>query len=323
MHATGIRPAGPPAEATRPAHEGLPHRQSSRRATGDRHQSVCQLPSSTARPCCLSSRLHGSSGRWKCGEPPRPVPNAASWSPTCPRTVLWHLPDRKGGTHADAVRRAHRWMATANAHGPPPCVGSDPSFRPVPAKRPPLHDAALGPTHSVVRFCPWDDVVHGVTPRTSLVGHLSCECVLRPVDVGPRAALSRVLWVAVTVVSVSRFRMRPAGVQEVLLLGLCGQAWFVWNLALEQRLMWRCWQGLTPGYVEQSRQLMQAWSAEAWLAAGSQTVQQQALRDLDQAWRNFFAGTHNRPRWCRRGRHEGFRIVGGDSSCAWSVYECP
>ena len=71
------------------------------------------------------------------------------------------------------------------------------------------------------------------------------------------------------------------------MLGLCGQARFVWNLALEQRLMWRCWQGLTPGYVEQSRQLTQARSAEPWLAAGSQTVQQQALRDLDQAWRNF------------------------------------
>ena len=123
--------------------------------------------------------------------------------------------------------------------------------------------------------------------------------------------------------------MRPAGVQEVLLLGLCGQARFVWNLALEQRLMWRRWQGPTPGYVEQSRQLTQARSAEPWLAAGSQTVQQQALRDLDQAWRNFFAGTHNRPTWRRRGRHEGFRIVGAQAvrvrhdNASWSSVLIP
>ena len=144
---------------------------------------------------------------------------------------------------------------------------------------------------------------------------------------GPR--FPGVSWVAVTVVSVSRFRMRPTGVQEVLLLGLCGQARFVWNLALEQWLMWRRWQGPTPGYVEQSRQLTQARSAEPWLAAGSQTVQQQALRDLDQAWRNFFAGTHDRPTWRRRGRHEGFRIVGAQAlrvrhdNASWSSVLIP
>ena len=38
--------------------------------------------------------------------------------------------------------------------------------------------------------------------------------------------------------------------------------------------------------------------------------QQQALRDLDQAWRNFFAGTHRRPSWRKAGIHEGSRIVG-------------
>ncbi|MCW2944039.1 MAG: (cytosine-5-)-methyltransferase, partial [Actinoallomurus sp.] len=50
--------------------------------------------------------------------------------------------------------------------------------------------------------------------------------------------------------------------------------------------------------------------AFGWLAAGSQTVQQQALRDFAQAMSNFFAGTHRRPTWRKAGRHEGFRIVG-------------
>jgi transposase len=47
-----------------------------------------------------------------------------------------------------------------------------------------------------------------------------------------------------------------------------------------------------------------------WLAAGSQTVQQQALRDFAQAMANFFTGSHRRPTWRKAGVHEGFRIVG-------------
>ena len=38
-------------------------------------------------------------------------------------------------------------------------------------------------------------------------------------------------------------------------------------------------------------------------------MQQQAVRDHDQAMRNFFAGTHRRPTWRKAGRHEGFRVV--------------
>ena len=43
---------------------------------------------------------------------------------------------------------------------------------------------------------------------------------------------------------------------------------------------------------------------------GSQTVQQRGLRDLDQGWRSFFAGTHRRPTWRKAGEDEGLRIVG-------------
>ncbi|WP_328994275.1 transposase [Kribbella sp. NBC_01245] len=108
----------------------------------------------------------------------------------------------------------------------------------------------------------------------------------------------------------SRYRLAPTPAQETALLGHCSHARYVWNLGLEQRLMWRPGRPPTPGYVAQAAQLTEARAAEPWLAAGSQTVQQQALRDLDQAWRNFFAGTHSRPTWRRAGQHEGFRIVG-------------
>jgi putative transposase len=107
-----------------------------------------------------------------------------------------------------------------------------------------------------------------------------------------------------------RFRLYPSAAQKVLLLEQCGHARYVWNLGLEQRLMWRRWKGPTPGFNAQAAQLTEARRAAPWLAAGSQTVQQQALRDLDQAWRNFFAGTHRRPTWRKAGEHEGLRIVG-------------
>jgi len=107
-----------------------------------------------------------------------------------------------------------------------------------------------------------------------------------------------------------RFRLYPSAAQKRLLLEQCGHARFVWNLGLEQRLMWARWKGPTPGFNEQAAQLTAARKAEPWLAAGSQTIQQQALRDLDQGWRMFFAGSHRRPTWRKAGQHEGFRIVG-------------
>jgi putative transposase len=59
----------------------------------------------------------------------------------------------------------------------------------------------------------------------------------------------------------------------------CAHARYVWNLAVEQHLHWRPGWASAPGYAEQSRQLTEARSEFAWLAAGSQTVQQ-ALRDF-------------------------------------------
>src|SRR5664280_423002 len=107
-----------------------------------------------------------------------------------------------------------------------------------------------------------------------------------------------------------RFRLYPNAAQKVLLLVQCAHARYVWNLGLEQPLMWRRWRGPTPGFNAQCAQLTSARTAEPWLAGGSQTVQQQALRDLDQGWRIFFAGTHRRPTWRKAGQHEGLQVVG-------------
>jgi transposase len=130
----------------------------------------------------------------------------------------------------------------------------------------------------------------------------------------------------------SRFRLYPSPGQEAVLRQYCSHARYVWNLAwnLHQFGALETYGKASrhedrdgserihqkrrpvrplPGYVEQARMLTEARAEYAWLAAGAQNVQQQALRDFSQAMRNFYAGTHGRPR--RRKRHlaEGFRIT--------------
>src|SRR5664280_27145 len=127
------------------------------------------------------------------------------------------------------------------------------------------------------------------------------ECPVRRI-VGPGRETGRV----------SRFRLSPTLAQETALLGHCAQARFVWNLALEQANYYgTAGRKAPPNFAAQCRQLTEARAEHQWLAAGSQTVQQQARRDLDQAWRNFYGRTHRRPTRRKAGRHGGFRIVGG------------
>jgi putative transposase len=108
----------------------------------------------------------------------------------------------------------------------------------------------------------------------------------------------------------SRYRLEPTPGQEAALLRHCSDARYVWNLAVEQHAWWQPGRKSAPGYLEQCRQLTAARAGNEWLREGSQTVQQQALRDFDQAMRNFFNGTHRKPGWRKAGRDEGFRIVG-------------
>jgi len=109
----------------------------------------------------------------------------------------------------------------------------------------------------------------------------------------------------------SRYRLLPSPVQEAVLRAHCAHARFVWNLAVEQHSHWRPGRTGAPGYPEQCRQLTQARAQHSWLAAGSQMVQQQALRDFAQAMTAFFdpANPARRPSWRKAGRNEGFRIV--------------
>jgi putative transposase len=122
----------------------------------------------------------------------------------------------------------------------------------------------------------------------------------------------------------SRFRLYPTPSQQVALLEHCSHARYVWNLAVEQRSWWQPGRRLAPGFAEQCRQLTQARAAFPWLAESSVIVQQQALRDFQQAWSDHVAAMRvwrkrsagvprarkpAPPGYRKRGRHEGFRIV--------------
>src|SRR6201992_2376388 len=110
----------------------------------------------------------------------------------------------------------------------------------------------------------------------------------------------------------SRYRLLPSTAQEAVLRGDCGQGRDVGDPAVEQRPHWRPGRTGAPGYLEQCRQLTQARAEHPWLAAGSQTVQQQALRDFSHALALFFGlqTPTGRPTWRKADRDEGFRIVG-------------
>ncbi|HEY6789386.1 MAG TPA: transposase, partial [Trebonia sp.] len=106
-----------------------------------------------------------------------------------------------------------------------------------------------------------------------------------------------------------RYRLEPTPQQAAALPRHCADARYVWNLCVEQEACWRPSRGRMPGFAGRCRQLTDARADNPWLAQGSVIVQQQAIRDHAQAMARFFAGTHRRPRWRRRGQGEGFRVV--------------
>ena len=89
----------------------------------------------------------------------------------------------------------------------------------------------------------------------------------------------------------------------------CSEARYVWNLALEQRNLWVRYRTQKITYNSQAHELAEL-RRETWLREGSSVVQQQALRDLDRAFQNWWKRPDHfsRPTWRKAGIHEGFAI---------------
>lgn len=104
-----------------------------------------------------------------------------------------------------------------------------------------------------------------------------------------------------------RYRLQPSAGQLPVLGMHCAHARAVWNVALEQANLYRKHWGPTPNAAARQRELAEA-RKSSWLGEGSSAVQQQALRDFDQAMRNWWAGTHGRPTWRSKDRNNSFRV---------------
>ena len=119
-----------------------------------------------------------------------------------------------------------------------------------------------------------------------------------------------------------KFSLRPTPEQEELLLEHGSAARLIWNLALEQSNYYSRRRGPAPNFVAVAHQLTELRQdselrqSSPWVAGASSIVQQQALRDLDQAFKNWWRnpGHFGRPTWRRKGQHESFRIVGSQAS---------
>jgi hypothetical protein len=88
--------------------------------------------------------------------------------------------------------------------------------------------------------------------------------------------------------------MYPTEEQQEMLLRHCSDSRMIWNLACEQHMFARKYgrrlnaRTAWPSQKEQSRQLTEMRAAEPYVAMGTTTVQQAALRDFDRALKNHF-----------------------------------
>jgi putative transposase len=130
-----------------------------------------------------------------------------------------------------------------------------------------------------------------------------------------------------------KYRLYGTEEQEVLLHQFAEVCRLVYNLALEQRRdHWRQYERSTGGrlnFPAQCKELTALRAAIKWIAAVPVHVQQQALRDLDQAFTNFFMGRTAYPMPRHKGEHDAIRFQAIHCSklrkinAKWSVIRLP
>ena len=108
------------------------------------------------------------------------------------------------------------------------------------------------------------------------------------------------------------FRLYPTPGQAAQMAQIAGACRFVYNLALEQRRdWWRRFRSVTGGnisYASQCRELTALRAEVDWLKACPVHALQQALKDLDRAYQNFFAGRAAYPTPRKKAVNDSFRF---------------
>lgn len=110
-----------------------------------------------------------------------------------------------------------------------------------------------------------------------------------------------------------KFQLRPKAEQENLMRRFAGCCRFLWNkaLALEKETYEN--EGQRLGFFLLCKALRD-WKKEddtSFLSEAHSQILQQALKDLDKAYKNFFAKRANFPRFKRKGVHDAFRYPQG------------
>jgi putative transposase len=108
-----------------------------------------------------------------------------------------------------------------------------------------------------------------------------------------------------------RFRMKPTKDQEHLLNRIAGARRWVWNWALDRRKEhYRDFgKTLTATALGSELAALKTRADTAWLKKADSQALQQAIKDLDRAFVNFFAGRAKFPRFKSRKRDKArFRI---------------
>lgn len=129
-----------------------------------------------------------------------------------------------------------------------------------------------------------------------------------------------------------RYKLRPTEDQARQFVQFSGVVRLIYNLALEQRRdHWRAYRrthGKAISMPSQARELTTLRAEFEWIAAVHVTPQQQALRDLDRAYANFFAGCAGYPSPRRKGVKDAFRFQGREIETKrlngkWSAVRLP
>ncbi|MCV9964364.1 transposase [Pararhizobium sp. BT-229] len=109
-----------------------------------------------------------------------------------------------------------------------------------------------------------------------------------------------------------KYRIYADTATEEFFARCCGVVRLVYNIALEQRSsFWRHFkraEGKNISYPSQARELTAIRAEVPWVAECPIDAQQQALRDLNQAFQNFFSGRAGYPKPRRKFVNDAFRI---------------
>ncbi len=113
-----------------------------------------------------------------------------------------------------------------------------------------------------------------------------------------------------------KYRFYPTDRQKAVLAKVFGHTRYVWNWALELRTNAYYEEGESLSYTDTAKRLTDLKKEKTWLREVSSVALQQKLRDLDQAFQNFFDGRCGYPNFKSKHDFHASRqeTVGGESA---------